>query len=271
MAKGILIAAMNIGNAAEDEFHDWYDTEHVPERQRVPGFLLCQRWIGVADPKVSVATYDLDTIGVPSATPHQASRPLRVAVFPSDILTFAPDASGCYGNFYTLGYALEFLRACARLALEHPDLEFTVKTKHAEHVDLVLEDAALGELVERARDNFHFVRQARGDYAQLLFDADIVLAIGFTTPGVEGLLLGKPLIYYSRIEHDGHAFAGLPGTVAESEEELRALFAEVRRDPQEYARRHQAQITRLDPFRDGAARERIHTALGIAEEVQPAC
>ena len=46
MAKGILIAAMNIGNAAEDEFHDWYDTEHLPERTRVPGFLVCQRWIG---------------------------------------------------------------------------------------------------------------------------------------------------------------------------------------------------------------------------------
>ena len=47
MAKGTLIAAMNIGQAAEDEFHDWYDTEHLPERQRVPGFLVCQRWIGV--------------------------------------------------------------------------------------------------------------------------------------------------------------------------------------------------------------------------------
>src|SRR5262245_54309482 len=33
MAKGTLIAAMNIGQAAPDEFHDWYDTEHLPERQ----------------------------------------------------------------------------------------------------------------------------------------------------------------------------------------------------------------------------------------------
>ncbi len=64
MAKGILIAAMNIGNAAEDEFHDWYDTEHLPERQHVPGFLLCQRWIGADDRKISVATYDLETVGV---------------------------------------------------------------------------------------------------------------------------------------------------------------------------------------------------------------
>jgi hypothetical protein len=72
MAKGILIAAMNIGNAAEDEFHDWYDTEHLPERVRVPGFQLCQRWIGTQDPKVSVATYDLDTIGVLQSPGYQA-------------------------------------------------------------------------------------------------------------------------------------------------------------------------------------------------------
>jgi hypothetical protein len=64
MAKGTLIAAMKIGRAAEDEFHDWYDTEHLPERQRVPGFLLCERWLGAQDPRVSVATYDLQTAAV---------------------------------------------------------------------------------------------------------------------------------------------------------------------------------------------------------------
>jgi hypothetical protein len=64
MAKGLLLAAMNIGRAAEDEFHDWYDAEHVPERERVPGFLLCRRWLGVADPRVSVATYDLENAAV---------------------------------------------------------------------------------------------------------------------------------------------------------------------------------------------------------------
>src|ERR1051326_4811999 len=72
MAKGILIAAMNIAHAAEDEFHDWYDTEHLPERERVPGFLRCQRWIGAQDPKVSVATYDLETIGVLGGAAYRA-------------------------------------------------------------------------------------------------------------------------------------------------------------------------------------------------------
>ena len=72
MAKGTLIAAMNIGRAAEDEFQDWYDTEHLPERQRVPGFLRCERWIGASDRKVSVATYDLDSVAVLQTPAYRA-------------------------------------------------------------------------------------------------------------------------------------------------------------------------------------------------------
>jgi hypothetical protein len=72
MAKGTLIAAMRIARVAEDEFHDWYDTEHLPERQRVPGFLACERWLGAEDPLVSVATYDLDSVAVLQAAAYRA-------------------------------------------------------------------------------------------------------------------------------------------------------------------------------------------------------
>jgi len=72
MAKGILIAAMDFSDVAEDEFHDWYDTEHVPERLRVPGFINADRWIGTANPQVSVATYDLEAVGVLHSPAYQA-------------------------------------------------------------------------------------------------------------------------------------------------------------------------------------------------------
>ena len=72
MAKGTLIAAMKIGKASADEFHDWYDTEHLPERQRVPGFLVCERWIGAEDRTVSVATYDLESVAVLKSPAYQA-------------------------------------------------------------------------------------------------------------------------------------------------------------------------------------------------------
>jgi len=72
MAKGTLIAAMRIAQVAEDEFHDWYDTEHLPERQRVPGFLVCERWLGAEDHLVSVATYDLDSVAVLQGAAYRA-------------------------------------------------------------------------------------------------------------------------------------------------------------------------------------------------------
>jgi hypothetical protein len=64
MANGVLIAGLDFAGVAEDEFDDWYDTEHIPERQRVPGFLTLERWLGIDDPRQSVATYDLADPGV---------------------------------------------------------------------------------------------------------------------------------------------------------------------------------------------------------------
>ncbi len=64
MARGILIAAFDYTTTHRDEFHDWYDLEHVPERQRVAGFGACERWLGTEAPNISVATYDLQSLGV---------------------------------------------------------------------------------------------------------------------------------------------------------------------------------------------------------------
>jgi len=71
MAKGILIAAFDFSNAHSDEFHDWYDLEHLPEREAVPGFGACRRWIGGGGNQ-SVATYDLDTVEVLDSAPYRA-------------------------------------------------------------------------------------------------------------------------------------------------------------------------------------------------------
>lgn len=72
MAKGMLLVGFDYSNAHADEFHDWYDLEHVPERQRVAGFGLCERWISVANPKHAVASYDLDSLAVLSSEAYKA-------------------------------------------------------------------------------------------------------------------------------------------------------------------------------------------------------
>ncbi|MBN8927354.1 MAG: hypothetical protein BGO51_08600 [Rhodospirillales bacterium 69-11] len=72
MPRGLLLVAFDYTNAQEDEFHDWYDLEHVPERQRIPGFGLCERWIGVTNPKQAVASYELDSRAVLDTPAYQA-------------------------------------------------------------------------------------------------------------------------------------------------------------------------------------------------------
>jgi hypothetical protein len=64
MGRGLLVAAFDFSTAHADEFHDWYDLEHMPERKAIPGFGACERWIGDEQPAVSVATYDLESVDV---------------------------------------------------------------------------------------------------------------------------------------------------------------------------------------------------------------
>jgi hypothetical protein len=72
MAKGLLFASFDFSPAHADEFHDWYDLEHIPERLRVPGFINAERWIGEDNAKIAAATYDLDSVGVLHSASYNA-------------------------------------------------------------------------------------------------------------------------------------------------------------------------------------------------------
>ena len=64
MVRGLLGVGFDFSNAHADEFHDWYDLEHLPERLAVPGFDQCERWISVDNPKHALAIYDLESLSV---------------------------------------------------------------------------------------------------------------------------------------------------------------------------------------------------------------
>jgi hypothetical protein len=64
MTKGILLNSRNHARVPRDEYDDWYETEHLPERRGVPGFLSAQRWVNVDDPNVSISVYDLEDVAV---------------------------------------------------------------------------------------------------------------------------------------------------------------------------------------------------------------
>jgi hypothetical protein len=65
LRKGFLLVFMNPPPAFDEEFNAWYDSEHIPERLAVPGFLTGLRYINISGgaPRY-LAMYDLEHFGV---------------------------------------------------------------------------------------------------------------------------------------------------------------------------------------------------------------
>jgi hypothetical protein len=61
---GLLAAFMHIPAALEEEFNEWYNTEHVPQRMEVPGFLNATRFKGVDADASYLCVYDLESVDV---------------------------------------------------------------------------------------------------------------------------------------------------------------------------------------------------------------
>lgn len=51
---GLLVAGFNFSGVAEDEFNDWYDTEHVPRLAQVPGVLVARRFRASGGPPLPI-------------------------------------------------------------------------------------------------------------------------------------------------------------------------------------------------------------------------
>lgn len=63
-AIGLLLATMEPPADIEEEFQDWYDSEHFPERQNCPGFLTANRFVCIDGWPRYLAMYDLEDVEV---------------------------------------------------------------------------------------------------------------------------------------------------------------------------------------------------------------
>jgi len=64
MTVGLLFATMEPPANIEEEFQDWYDTEHFPERESCPGFLTANRFVCIDGWPRYLAMYDLEDVEV---------------------------------------------------------------------------------------------------------------------------------------------------------------------------------------------------------------
>jgi hypothetical protein len=62
--QGLLYVEVDCPPELEGEFHGWYNTEHVPERLRIPGFITGRRYAALEGAPRWVAAYELETVAV---------------------------------------------------------------------------------------------------------------------------------------------------------------------------------------------------------------
>ena len=67
-AGGVILVSMDVDPAHEDEFNDWYNTEHIPLFLKVPGVITARRFRPHYGKPAYVALYHVQNAGV-YATP----------------------------------------------------------------------------------------------------------------------------------------------------------------------------------------------------------
>ena len=72
--SGIFLVYVDIDATHDQEFNEWYTTEHLPELQAVPGILAAARYVAVKGGPKYLAFYELEDIDV-LHTPAFTNRP----------------------------------------------------------------------------------------------------------------------------------------------------------------------------------------------------
>ncbi len=177
----------------------------------------------------SVGCYSLSGVIAPRGSDDPVSRPeeKEVLIFPSELVE-----SGI--SKYTPKYSFDFIRFCADLAELHPEIRFVVKFKDPEHVDQLPSGADFDQFRKLLSKNLTIAGTQRHAYRELMDRADIVIAIGYTTPGLEALILRKPTVIYTELDTGGAFFNEFEELVATNPEDMIKLFQRVLSDPQRF-------------------------------------
>ncbi len=59
--RGLLLVLMDVDPDHEAEFNEWYDKEHLAEKQGSPGFISARRFVAVDGSPKYLAIYDLES------------------------------------------------------------------------------------------------------------------------------------------------------------------------------------------------------------------
>lgn len=99
-ANGLRFVAMNCAEGAEDEFHAWYEEDHLPKFSHVTGVLEGRRLHSPGSPRQHLALYwleDINIVGVPewkAAAGTDWTTEMRKKTFDRDRINLVPFPGG---------------------------------------------------------------------------------------------------------------------------------------------------------------------------------
>ena len=170
-----------------------------------------------------------------------------ISVFDSDI---SPN------SHYNWNYSKEFILNVISLAKEFNHCSFIIKPKDNSNTTKYLKDLDISKRLKET-ENIIFSKNKRNDYKKILNISDIVLAIGFTTPGFEALSLGKRVIYFSLLKNAGTAFKVLPNLISRDYNELKNLFLKSLTDHKNYSKDIKLTLNLLDESSSKSVKNQI--------------
>ena len=174
----------------------------------------------------------------------------KLVIFLTDIEEKVPQHHDFY---YVESFLVELIYAvqqCQRGICENNKI-IDIKIKNFQHKFWLLENARIRDALKHTQVALRFYDKFEYDLKQVLQEASRVISIGFTTPGLEALLLGIPSVYFSPYRSDYFdLFNGQSELVVHNRSEIREFLErdvhvsdELQND--------------LDPFRDGLAGSRL--------------
>lgn len=72
MTRALLIVTMEPATGQDEEFNDWYDTEHFPQRSKLPQFESASRWVCLDGWPRYLAVYDMASAAAVMTPEYQA-------------------------------------------------------------------------------------------------------------------------------------------------------------------------------------------------------
>ncbi len=103
MAEKRVLLMVRIGDVPleiETEWNSWYNTEHIPDRLKIPGFISARRFKAIEGEYKYLTLYDLQNIEILAGEAYLKLRAWEASLSPDSFEAITPTLTGCHRNLY---------------------------------------------------------------------------------------------------------------------------------------------------------------------------